>query len=92
VGKASDWLREERRRTLGEWVAFCIACGHSQRYFEERAGALPASCPTCGGELRRSCPSCGARFASAFTVVCEECGVDVRPREQFGTPIRKPGR
>jgi len=35
VGKAADWLREERRKTLGDWVAFCIDCGFTQRYFEE---------------------------------------------------------
>ena len=35
MGKASDWLREERRKTLGDWVSFCLACGHAQRYFEE---------------------------------------------------------
>ena len=92
MGKASDSLREERRRTLGEWVAFCVGCGHAQRYFEENEASLPAACPSCGGEVRRACPSCGARFISAFTVECEECGADVRPREQFGTAIRKRGR
>ena len=34
MGKASDWLREERRKTLGDWVAFCLACGFAQRYFD----------------------------------------------------------
>ena len=92
MGKASDWLREERRRTLGEWVAFCVGCGHAQRYFEENEDELPVECPSCGGEVRRACPSCGARFVSAFTVECEGCGADVRPREQFGTAIRKRGR
>ena len=28
MGSASDWLREERRRTLGDWAAFCLGCGH----------------------------------------------------------------
>ena len=92
MGKASDWLREERRRTLGEWVAFCVGCGHAQRYFEDHEADLPTACPSCGAEVRRACPSCGARFVSAFTVECEGCGTDVRPREQFGTTIRKPGR
>ncbi len=27
MGKASDWLREERRKVLGDWVAFCLQCG-----------------------------------------------------------------
>ena len=92
MGKAADWLREERRKTLGDWVAFCLACGFTQRYFEQFADELRGDCPHCGGELRSRCPRCGARFASAFTVTCEVCGTDVRPREQFGVPIRKPGR
>ena len=25
MGKAADWLREERRKVLGDWVAFCLA-------------------------------------------------------------------
>jgi ribosomal protein S27E len=91
MGKASDWLREERRKTLGDWVAFCIDCGHTQRYFEESEQEVANPCPQCGGELRSRCPSCGTRFASAFTVECEECGTSVRPTEQFGTAIRKPG-
>jgi predicted nucleic acid-binding Zn ribbon protein len=89
VGKASDWLREERRKTLGDWVAFCLECGFTQRYFEELAQELPAACPQCAGELRSRCPACGARFASAFAVECEECGAELRPRELFGTPIRR---
>jgi ribosomal protein S27E len=92
MGKASDWLREERRRTLGDWVAFCLACGHTQRYFEEFEAELPAACPGCAGEMRWRCPSCSARFASAFAVECEECGAALRPAEAFGGPIRKPGR
>ncbi len=92
MGKASDWLREERRRTLGEWVAFCVGCGHAQRYFEESEAELPTACPSCGGEVRRACPACGARFVSAFAVECEACGAEVRPREQFGTAIRKRAR
>ena len=92
MGKASDWLREERRKVLGDWGAFCLSCGHAQRYFEESADDLPASCPTCGGEMRSQCPECGARFSSAFTVECEECGSPVREAEAFGGPIRKAGR
>ncbi|HXV57847.1 MAG TPA: hypothetical protein VD704_08265 [Gaiellaceae bacterium] len=92
MGKASDWLREERRRTLGDWVAFCPACGHVQRYFAESEGELPGACPSCGGALRSRCPSCGARVASAFSVECEACGGELRPAEAFGVRIRKPGR
>jgi predicted RNA-binding Zn-ribbon protein involved in translation (DUF1610 family) len=92
VGKASDWLREERRKTLGDWVAFCLSCGHAQRYFEENEVDLPGSCPTCGGEMRARCAECGARFSSVFTVECEECGGAVREGKAFGGPIRKAGR
>jgi hypothetical protein len=92
MGKASDWLREERRKTLGDWVAFCLACGHAQRYFEENERSLPPACPACGGELRHRCPGCGARFASVFAVECEDCGAALRPAEHLGVPIRKPSR
>ena len=52
VGKAADWLREERRKVLGDWVAVCLKCGFAQRYFEEWEDELPDTCPQCGGELR----------------------------------------
>jgi predicted nucleic acid-binding Zn ribbon protein len=87
-----NWIQEERRKTLGDWVAFCLACGHTQRYFPESEDELPAECPTCGGALRHRCPACNAPIPSAFAVECEECGAEVRARELFGTPIRKPGR
>ena len=88
MSRARNWLQEERRKTLGDWAAFCLRCGFVQRYFDESA-ALPDACPQCGGELRERCPQCGARFASAFAVQCEECGAQLRPPEQFGVPIRK---
>ncbi|HYZ19037.1 MAG TPA: hypothetical protein VE615_05800 [Gaiellaceae bacterium] len=89
MGKASDWLREERRKTLGDWVAFCRTCGFVQRYFDESEGELPPACPQCGGEIRSHCPECDARFSSAFAVDCEVCGAALRPPEMFGTPIRR---
>jgi hypothetical protein len=92
MGRGSDWLREERRKTLGDWVAFCLDCGHAQRYFEENEADLPRSCPACGGEMLRRCEACGARFSSVFAVECEGCGAALRPLEAFGGPIRKPGR
>ena len=92
MGKAADWLREERRKTLGDWVAVCLGCGFAQRYFEETEAELPAACPQCGGELRARCPTCEARFSSAFAVECEACGGELRPAELLGVPIRKPGR
>ncbi len=92
MGKAADWLREERRKTLGDWVAVCLGCGHAQRFFDEWAHELPEACPDCGGELRAACPACGARFKSAFAVECEECEAALRPAELFGGRIRKQGR
>jgi DNA-directed RNA polymerase subunit RPC12/RpoP len=92
VGEAGKWLKEERRKTLGDWVAVCLRCGFAQRYFEEWEAELPEACPTCSGQMLSRCPSCDARFDSAFAVECEQCGGELRPRELFGTPIRKPGR
>ena len=89
VGKAADWLREERRKTLGDWVAVCLSCGYAQRYFDESEGELPARCPQCSGEIRSRCPECAARFSSAFAVECEACGAALRSPELFGVPIRK---
>ncbi len=87
--KPPDWLIQERRDTLGHWVAVCVGCGYAQRYFEEWESELPERCPQCAAELRARCPHCSARFASAFAVACEECGRDVRPPELFGVPIRR---
>jgi ribosomal protein S27E len=87
-----SWIQEERRKTLGDWVAFCLGCGHTQRYFVEDEQELPPECPQCGGELRQRCPACDAPIPSAFAVECEECGAEVRSPELFGTHIRKPGR
>ena len=92
MGKASNWLKEERRKTLGDWVSVCLSCGFAQRYYEEWEAELPAACPQCSGEIRSRCPACGSRFSSAFAVTCEACGADVRPPELFGVAIRKPGR
>jgi predicted RNA-binding Zn-ribbon protein involved in translation (DUF1610 family) len=86
-----NWIQEERRKTLGDWVAFCLRCGHTQRYFLGDEATL-AACPQCGGELRHRCPACAAPIASAFAVECEECGGELRPVEAFGVRIRKPPR
>ena len=92
MGKAADWLREERRKVLGDWVAFCLRCGHTLRYFAEDEAELPTGCPQCGGELRHRCPDCGAPIASAFAVECEECGTPIRATALFGVQIRRPGK
>ena len=89
MSRGRNWLQEERRKTLGDWVAFCLACGFVQRYLEEFLDELPADCPDCGGEIRSKCPSCAARFSSAFAVECEACGGELRPPEQFGVRIRR---
>jgi rRNA maturation endonuclease Nob1 len=87
-----NWIQEERRKTLGDWVAFCLGCGAVQRYFLELESELPESCPQCGGEMRHRCPDCSAPFPSAFAVECEECGAAVRPPEVLGVRIRRRGR
>jgi rRNA maturation endonuclease Nob1 len=89
MGKAADWLREERRKTLGDWVAFCVGCGFTRRYFAEFVDEIPTECPQCGSEVRSRCPACGTRFASAVTVDCEECGTEVRSSEVLGLRIRR---
>jgi predicted nucleic acid-binding Zn ribbon protein len=87
-----NWIQEERRKTLGDFVAFCLRCGFTQRYFLELEDELAATCPDCGGEMRHRCPACAAPFPSAFQVECEECGAEVRPAELFGGRIRREGR
>jgi ribosomal protein S27E len=89
VSKAADWLREERRKVLGDWVAVCADCGFAQRYFEESEDELPAACPACGGAMLARCPACGARFSSVFAVDCEVCGQALRPGEVQGVSIRR---
>ncbi len=89
MGKAADWLREERRKVLGDWVAVCLGCGFAQRYFAGFEDQLPSACPACGGELRVHCPACDAPFSSAFAVECEQCGGPLRPAELQGLRIRR---
>ena len=62
VARRRSWLQEERRRTLGDWVALCLGCGHVQRYFEDTEGGLPPNCPQCGRPLLHRCPGCSARM------------------------------
>jgi hypothetical protein len=88
VGKAADWLREERRNVLGHWSAFCLECGAARRWFEEFEDEVPERC-TCGGTLLRRCPACRAPFSSTFAVECEACGGALRPPELHGMQIRR---
>jgi hypothetical protein len=89
VSKPGDWLREERRKTLGDWVAVCVSCGFAQRYFDEWESELPDKCPDCAGSMRSRCPACNSRFSSAFAVECEACGEALRPGRVAGVRIRK---
>jgi predicted RNA-binding Zn-ribbon protein involved in translation (DUF1610 family) len=89
MSKASEWLREERRKVLGDWVAFCLSCGAALRWFDDFEGEVSKECPQCGGEMLRRCPSCAAPFSSMFAVDCESCGAPLRSSELFGTQIRK---
>lgn len=91
MGKAADWLREERRKVLGDWVAVCLDCGGGQRYFDDTEASLPPTCAACGGPMLSRCPDCTARFSSVFAVSCEACGAALRAPTQFGLQIRKPG-
>jgi DNA-directed RNA polymerase subunit RPC12/RpoP len=89
MGKASDWLREERRKVLGDWVAVCLDCGACKRWFEEFEHEMPDTCAQCGGRLLRRCQSCNAPFSSIAVVDCEECGKPIRVNQLFGSPIRR---
>ena len=91
MARKRTWIQEERRKTLGDYVAFCLRCGFTQRYFLENEANLPAVCPDCGAEMAHRCPVCAEPFPSAFQVECEECGAEVRPRELFGGAIRRSG-
>ncbi len=88
MGKAADWLREERRNVLGHWSAFCLECGAAQRWFVEGEAELPATC-SCGGRVLHRCPACEAPFSSTFAVDCEECGKPLRGAELLGMRIRR---
>jgi hypothetical protein len=54
VGKAADWLREERRKVLGDWSAFCLRCGGEMRH----------RCPSCNAPFSSTfavdCEECKA--------------------------------
>jgi rRNA maturation endonuclease Nob1 len=89
MGKAADWLREERRKTLGDWVAVCLGCGAAQRWFEEFELEVAERCVQCDGELLRRCPTCNSPFSSIATIACQSCGTQLRDNELFGSRIRR---
>lgn len=88
MGRAADWLREERRNVLGHWTAFCLECGAARRWFVDFEDQVPETC-TCGGRMLRRCPACDAPFSSTFAVECEECGAALRSPELLGMRIRR---
>jgi hypothetical protein len=88
VGRAADWLREERRNVLGHWSAFCLVCGGAVRWFEDSEADVPERC-ACGGTMLRRCPSCEAPFSSTFAVECEVCAAPLRSPELLGMRIRR---
>jgi DNA-directed RNA polymerase subunit RPC12/RpoP len=92
MGKAADWLREERRKVLGDWASVCLECGAAQRWFEAFESELPERCLGCGGRMLHRCPACKAPFSSVFAVDCEQCGARLRPPEQFGVRIKRESR
>ena len=89
MGKAADWLREERRKVLGSWTAICLDCGGARRWFEEFESEIPAACPVCNGRMIHRCPACSAPFSSTFAVDCEECGAPLREPTLHGIQIRR---
>ena len=89
MGEAADRLREERRKVLGQWAAFCVDCGAARRWFVQFEAQVPERCPQCGGEMLRRCPACAAPFSSVFAVDCEACGGSLRAPELLGTRIRR---
>jgi hypothetical protein len=91
VGKAADWLREERRNVLGHWTAFCLDCGAARRWFVDSEDEVPETC-ACGGRVLRRCPACDEPFSSTFAVECECCGAKLRDPELLGMRIRRDSR
>ena len=51
-----NWIQEERRRTLGDWVAFCPSCGHVVRYFEDLEDGAADRLPSVRDRARRAMP------------------------------------
>ena len=77
VGKAADWLREERRNVLGHWRRSASTAARPAAGSSTREADVPETC-ACGGTILRRCPACEAPFSSTFAVDCEECGEPLR--------------
>lgn len=92
MGRASDWLRDERRKVLGTSAAVCLGCGAGRRWFEEFEDEAASPCELCGGQMLRRCAVCLAPLVSIFQVECEGCGATLRPSVVNGLKIRRPPR
>jgi hypothetical protein len=85
MAKAADWLRQERRKVLGDWVAFCLGCGAARRWFEDFEADVPDTCLV----WRQAVPLLPPAAPFPLAVVdCEECGEPVHERA-FGWKIRR---
>src|SRR5256885_16724920 len=80
MGKAADWLREERRNVLGHWTAFCLDCGAARRWFEDCESEVPETC-SCGGRILPRCPVFEAPLSSTLAGDCGGCGARLRAAE-----------
>lgn len=92
MGRAADWLRDERRKVLGSSAAVCLSCGAGRRWFEEFEDEAVEECPFCRGQMLRRCAGCSAPLVSVFQVECEGCGATLRPDAVNGLKIRRSTR
>ena len=81
----ANWIQEEPE-DAGDWVAFCLTCGHTLRYFPLRRGGSADRVPQCGGELRQRCPA--ATLLSSASPSSARSAARRCDAELFGTTIR----
>jgi len=75
MGKAADWLREERRNVLGHWSAFCLDCGRPHgRWFVDNEEEIPETCVRAAAGCCAAAPPARPRSRRTFAIDCEECG------------------
>ena len=90
-GNGVDWLREERRRTLGDWAAFCLRCGHALRCSRS---SRRASCrlPDLRRRVVSRCPSCDAVRPRPSRSTARSAARGCASPRAFGVRIRAPTR
>ena len=93
MARKRSWLHEERRRTLGDWVALCLGCGHVQRYFEETESGAARDVPA----MRPPAPATAVRRAAHGSrppsrSSARSAARRLRADEAFGSRIREAGR